>query len=277
MFAYNEEKNITKSVSSVFESVDGALEKLFVIANGCTDGTIDVLKALQPNFNKLEIVELKVGDKCNAWNEYVHNIAPNCPVHFFIDADVQFSKNCFPQMAEHLNNTSCETVAIAGMPLSGRNIEFYRSLVKERSCFFGNLYGLKYSFLETMRRANFKLPQGLNWIDSFLTKAVNTNLNFFNYNLPNRVTHLDKVGYCFDSLSLFKKDDIKLYFNRIARYELGKIQEKHLDSLDVKDWPDSMNNINDKIYNNLTQEITHLSFFKKYLVTKRIERLIDKA
>ena len=278
MFAYNEQNNIQSSINSVYQSKDKQLNRFVLIANGCTDNTVDVANKtkLQLNFSELEVVSLEVGDKCNAWNYYMHNLSSGADVHFFVDADVRFSKNCFNKMHDTLNAAPEETVAIAGLPLSGRNIEFYRSLVKNRSCFFGNLYGLRNSFINRIKQENFYLPKRLNWIDSFLTKAVNTDLQFFNYNLPNRVTHIDGVGYEFDSLSPFKLDDIKLYLSRIARYELGKLQEKHLDALGVKNWPQDLNEMNKQILDNFANETAGLSVVKKHLIKKRLRRLLKK-
>ncbi|RDV29196.1 glycosyltransferase [Alteromonas aestuariivivens] len=279
MFAYNEEKNIARSVSSVFANVDASLGYLTVIANGCSDNTVTVLNELKQKqgLEKLRIVDLELGDKCNAWNHYTHNLADDADVHFFVDADVCFSQNSFTQLAQTLLQTPDETVAVAGMPLSGRNLDFYRELIVERSCFFGNLYGLKRQFLERVREDSFRLPIGLNWIDSFLTKAVNTDLKFFNYNLPNRVTYKNNVGYEFDSLSVFKLSDINLYINRIARYELGKIQEIYLEQLSVQDWPADMYEINCKIEQNFVSDTAHLGKVKRYLVRKRLAKLLKKA
>ena len=278
MFAYNEEINIDKSVSSLFKQVSERLNKFYVIANGCTDRTAEILKEIKQNkFAKLEIIELKIGDKCNAWNHYMHNIEHNnVDVHFFVDADVQFSESCFDKLTDKLLSTPEQTVTIAGMPLSGRNKEFYEELVKKRGCFFGNLYGLKSSFITRIKDFPFRLPVGLNWIDSFLTKAVNTDLSFGKDNLPNRVCHLDGVGYSFEKLSPFSWREIKLYINRIARYELGKIQEKHLDATPCKEWPFHMNSINQKIFENFALETQALSFIKKRLVQKRLVKLLNK-
>lgn len=278
MFAYNEEKNISTSISSVYENKGEKLNQFYLIANGCTDNTVEEANRIkeQLNFEALTVINIELGDKCNAWNHYMHNLADVVDCHFFIDADVNFSNNCFTLMHAKLMASDTPTVAIAGMPLTGRNIEFYRSLVIERSCFFGNLYGLKHSFIQRIREDEFHLPTGLNWIDSFLTKAVNTDIQFFNYNLPERVTYIDDVGYQFDSLSPFKKADIKLYFSRIARYELGKLQEKYLDSLDVTGWPRDMKGINNKISLGYNEQAKSLSIFKRYIVKKRLNRLLKK-
>jgi hypothetical protein len=276
MFAYNEQDNISNSLKSVYDNKTPSLKCVYLIANGCTDKTVECAEQLKDalEFTELKIVNIKLGDKCNAWNHYMHHLADDVDCHFFIDADVNFSDNCFQQMHDKLIHSANAEVAIAGLPLTGRNIDFYRSLVVERACFFGNLYGLSHQFITRIQQANFHLPIGLNWIDSFLTKAVNTDIQFFNYNLPNRVTYIDNVGYSFDSLSPFKQADIKLYFNRIARYELGKLQEKHLDALEVTNWPKNMQQINKNIDKHFEQETKSLSIIKRFLVRKRLNKLL---
>lgn len=278
MFAYNEQDNIEKSITSVFNSTDEKLNRFHIIANGCSDNTVSVANEVKQklNFDQLTIHEIELGDKCNAWNTYVHELADDVTVHFFVDADVQFSLNCFPQLAEKLHATPEQTVIIAGMPLSGRNLAFYRSLVIERSCFFGNLYGMKWSFIQRIRESSFYLPVGLNWIDSFLTKAANTDLAFGKKNLPDRTTWLEGVGYDFEKLSVFKPGDIKLYINRIARYELGKIQEVFLDALPPQEWPREMKPINQKIDADFINLTAHLGPIKRNLVRKRLTKLLLK-
>lgn len=276
MFAYNEESHISASIMSIYQNIDDDLNKFFVLANGCTDSTVEKSKEIKKtlSFEKMEIVDIEIGDKCNAWNFYVHEIANGVDTHFFVDADVYFSQNCFPLLHTKLQSCEPETVAVAGMPLSGRNLKFYQSLVIERSCFFGNLYGLRNSFVKHLKVSQFRLPRGLNWIDSFLTKAVNTNLTFSRKNLPQRTTWISGVGYEFNSLSIFKISDLKLYINRISRYELGKIQERFLDRTPVQDWPKSMDDINLAISKDFERLTAESGLLKRFLIRKRLKKLL---
>jgi hypothetical protein len=278
MFAYNEETNLKMSLEAVFANSNSSLKTVYLLANGCTDKTVELAYSLKQehSFDKLEIVEIKLGDKCNAWNVYVHDIADNVDCHFFIDADCIFSKNCFPLLATKLYESASQVNIIAGMPLTGRNVKLYQSLVTTKSCFFGNLYGMHKHYLTMIREKSFRLPIGLNWIDSFLTKAANTDIQFLDHNLVNRVTHLENVGFNFDSLSPFKIDDITLYKNRIARYELGKIQEIYLDQLAFSNWPTDMHGINVDIKANFEAKTKQLGAIKKYLVKRRLNNLINK-
>jgi glycosyltransferase involved in cell wall biosynthesis len=276
MFAYNEERNIVKSIENVYANIDDNLGTFFLLANGCTDNTVAVAEQIKQNlgFDKLRVIDIEIGDKCNAWNHYVYALAQDEMCHFFVDADVTFSTNCFALMFEKL--VSCQPIPniVAGYPLSGRNLAFYQHLVEDRSCFFGNLYAASGNYLSMVKQKQFTLPMGLNWIDSFLTKAANTDITFESNNRPGRVVYLENVGFEFESLSPFRKDDIVLYKNRIARYELGKIQERYLDQMSFTKWPKNMKEINLKIRDNFNEETRELGFVKRFLVKRRLKKLL---
>ncbi|MFC4700143.1 glycosyltransferase family A protein [Glaciecola siphonariae] len=278
MFAYNEERHIQTALANVQANIDDRIQTVYLLANGCTDKTVERALAYKTahDFTALDVVELQLGDKCNAWNHYVHIIQANAECHFFIDSDVVFSDKCFPILYDELLSAKHAPNIIAGYPLSGRNLDFYTMLVEQRSCFYGNLYGASARYIDMVRDVPFYLPIGLNWIDSFLTKAANTDIQFLADNLPNRVIYKKGVGFKFESLSPFKLADIKLYKNRIARYELGKIQELYLDDLAVRDWPRHMKDINADIWRHFEERTAHLGFIKKKLVKQRLSRLVIK-
>lgn len=279
MFAHNEAANLQQSVSAVHRNTDDNLDTFYLLANGCTDATVAVARELKRalSFHAMQVIDIPFADKCNAWNSYVHDIASvEVPCHFFVDADVTFSDACFPAMAQQLLSVSPTPNVIAGVPLSGRNLAFHQMLVRERSCFFGNLYGLHSGYLRLIRDKSFRLPTGLNWIDSFLTKAANTDLTFTAENLPGRVTYLEGIGFSFESLSPLSWADIKLYKNRIARYELGKLQEKYLDKLPAEQWPADMSHINQDIDTHFRQLTSEIGLIKRFLVRQRLSRLLAR-
>ena len=271
MFAHNEEKHIVNSVSSVMDSVDVNLNKLYVIANGCTDNTSNEIKQLQLTLSndKILLIELELGDKCNAWNHYVHNLADDSPVHFFLDADVQFVSGTFGRLSECLVNSETANAA-AGLPFSGRNQQQYLDMVRQGRCLFGNCYALKSEFIETIRQKSFYLPVGLGWIDSAITKIVNRDLEDIPNPKEGRIVHDLESGYRFDSLSLFSKADRQLYFNRIIRYRLGKHQEKYLEKCSFLSWPRVLNKINSDVLNDIKVNAKWFNILDRYFVAKRI-------
>jgi len=274
MFAHNEERDIANSIRSVLDNVDDRMSNLYVIANGCTDSTVSITQTIQmkETTRKITVIDLELGDKCNAWNYYTSEIASDETVHFFVDADVGFTKNAFPIMFDTLQNEDAAN-AVAGFPFSGRNIEYYRSLVTEKSCLFGNCYGLKLRFIKLLREKNQKLPIGLSWIDSAITKLVNSDVGNQYKSFPGRVTYNAQAGYTFRSLSPFKWHDVKLYFNRIARYQLGKLQERFLDELEFSEWPDNLIGINNKVRKGIKEGRLKSHFFLRWKIFRQIKKL----
>lgn len=278
MFAYNEEQHIKKSVKSIFNNIDERLKSLTIIANGCTDSTVDILKALQEEnqYKKLQVISLTIGDKCNAWNEYVHNLHTDSDVHFFTDADVEFTQQAFPQMFDTLLPDP-KAQAIAGIPFSGRNKEHYRKMVIKYKCLFGNCYGVKKSFLELAQDKQFYLPIGLGWIDSAITKAVKRDIVDQENPIQERVIYNENCGYKFKSLNPFKWADIKLYLSRIARYRTGKLQEKYLEKLSFSDWPSNLNAINHEILQKIRNNDIQLEFYLKSKVINRLKKTLPET
>ncbi|MDT0627687.1 glycosyltransferase family A protein [Alteromonas sp. W364] len=275
MFAYNEENNIERSLSSIYENVDENLSQVVVIANGCTDSTVDILnKASRDNlFPRLRVVEIQLGDKCNAWNEYVHNISCDEDVHFFTDADVQFTADAFNQMTQTLLDSKNAT-AIAGLPFSGRNMEVYREMVTQQHLLFGNCYGLKNKFLQLVRDKNFYLPKGLGWIDSAITKIVKRDIEDIDLPIHERVTFNIDCGYFFAKLNYFKLADIKLYINRISRYSTGKLQQTHLEKISFLEWPRDLNEINQRILRDIKSGTVKVNPLLKKRIIKRLKKKI---
>lgn len=271
MFAHNEEKHIVNSISSVLDSVDVNLNKLYVIANGCTDNTSSEIVKFQlaVSSDKISLIELELGDKCNAWNHYVHNIANGSPVHFFVDADVQFVPGTFGRLSQCLANAEFANAA-AGLPFSGRNQQQYLDMVKQGRCLFGNCYALKMEFIEKIRQKSFYLPIGLGWIDSAITKIVNRDLEDISNPKEGRIIYDSESGYRFDSLSLFSKADRQLYINRIVRYRLGKYQEKYLEKCSFLSWPRVLDKINASVLSDIKSNAKWFNILDRYFVVKRI-------
>lgn len=275
MFAYNEEKNIERSLSSIYANIDDSLSEIIVIANGCTDNTVKILNRYikDKKFKKLKVIEISIGDKCNAWNEYIHNIAADEDVHFFTDADVQFTSNAFARMAEKLLATP-NASAIAGLPFSGRNIKQYRQMVTEQKLLFGNCYGLKNEFLELVKEKQFYLPAGLGWIDSAITKVVKRDINDIDAPINERITFDVNCGYLFSKLSIANWSDIKLYINRIARYKTGQLQQVYLEKISYVDWPRDLNQINEILLNQINNGEIKLNPLLKGKISCRLEKKI---
>jgi glycosyltransferase involved in cell wall biosynthesis len=249
-FAYNEENTIGGTIRSILANCDQRIKKFTVVANGCTDRTVEIAKAsLEGAKIPWEVVELALGDKCNAWNQYTYLHLPEADVHFFVDSDVTFTDKAFPRLFDQLVDAAHKN-AVTGLPQTGRNLRHYLKLATQYSCLFGNLYGLNNEFLQRLVGKKIRLPVGLSWIDAQITKLVNDNLEYNKDDYKHRVTFVEGAGYRFESLKPWRPNDIRLYINRICRYKTGQLQEPYLDALPFTEWPQTMDSINRDILRN---------------------------
>lgn len=277
-FAYNEADSIADAISSIIKNSDDRLTKVTVIANGCTDDTAKIAEeALKICPAPYSVINLEIGDKCNAWVKYIYNYLPTADVHFFVDSDVTFTDKAFPILFDHLINSSGKN-AVTGLPQTGRNLLSHIELATQHSCLFGNLYGLTNEFIRRLVEKNIRLPVGLSWIDAQITKLVNDNLEYKKDDYQHRVTFVEGVGYEFESLKLWSPHDIKLYVNRICRYKTGQLQEPYLDALPFTEWPETMDSINQEILRKGVKfsALGKLAPFRKKVIKRLRKKIISE-
>ena len=114
---------------------------------------------------------IKIGDKSNAWNEYVHRLSGEATTHFFVDGDVFLSKDALGVLHRGLAGTP-DANASTGVPGNGRNSGNWSALITRDHGIAGNLYALRGTFVDRIRKANIRLPTGLIGDDSWVGAYV---------------------------------------------------------------------------------------------------------
>lgn len=254
LFARNEARNLPAAIAALIGACPpGSDLRITVLINGCTDSTPDVVRSLAASHAQVTGVLLPFGDKSNAWNTYVYEIADASSVHFFTDGDVTCSPGALERMQETLLQSE-GAAAIAGMPLAGRHQEQYRRHIREWHWLFGNLYAVRHDQLARIRSAGARLPIGLAGSDHFVSKLMAartirpTSLDW------NQNIHRDDAGFMFHSLQPFRPRDWRIYRNRRVTYALRQRQIPLLDSLDLSDLPRTMDAVNRGILADLEVE-----------------------
>lgn len=271
VFAYNEENSIENAIRSIYESLGDSIKfKTFVLANGCVDNTVEIVRNMTNHYPGLSVVEIEMGDKCNAWNTYVYDYADDAYCHFFCDGDVTFSKGAFERMYDKLLENDL-SFAVAGVPLSGRGRKKYFQMIKEKSNIFGNLYGLKNEFLKLVRSKNFKLPIGFLVDDNLIGRIICTDIDRKNKPNKKRVVYDEHAGYYVRSLNPFSILDAKIYINRLIRYKLGELQQDKLRPISYNDFPVSLDSINNEILADLKTTNIPISNLILRGVVRRLE------
>jgi glycosyltransferase involved in cell wall biosynthesis len=221
VLAHNEERRIAACLDSIFAADPGAAFRVFVMANGCTDRTEDIVRDYAWREPRLHLVSIKLGDKCNAWNVFVHDTVPReCPgeaIYFFMDGDARAVPGSFSAMARVMREQPAAN-AIGAPPASGRSMARDREeLLRERGL-VANLYALRGTFVERCRKLGTRIPLRLEGDDGLLGALVQWDLD------PTRPMNAELIapcadaGFVFEPFSPTRLADWPAYWKRMVRY-----------------------------------------------------------
>ena len=272
LFAHNEEDRIGAALTSILNSFTAEDDlRVHVLVNGSTDGTIEIVRSFARSHPSIVPVELRIGDKCNAWNYYVYHLADESPCHFFMDGDVRCPPGVLERMWRELA-ANPEATVIAGAPLSGRNQKYYRDIQRRWNWVFGNLYGVAAHRLRRIVDLGLKLPLGLRGNDHIITQLLTGDLPAREPREPARMIVRPDLGYEFDPLQPYRLRDLKSYWRRQVTYCLRQFQigelEKDLDHL-----PRTMDEINKKILADLNRRWLSPLRITDRVVRQRLRRM----
>jgi glycosyltransferase involved in cell wall biosynthesis len=273
IFARNEAGRIDKAIRSVVDDVPaGADLRIVVLINGCTDDTPAVVaECARRHPGVIDAVELPVGDKCNAWNAYVHRYADDAPVHFLMDGDVWVAPGSLPRMHAALL-ADPQAAAIGGVPLAGRNRRHLLDLMLERKWIYGNLYAMRGRTIAGFREFGLRLPLGLMGNDGAITHALKAPLPEHRTLDEDRIIHDRDAGYRFHSLQPFIPGDVKVYLKRRVTYWLRELQFLQIGRLRLDRMPATMDEVNRNILDSLRRARRPLDIAVRHRLARQYGR-----
>lgn len=227
IFAHNEAEHILACLKSLVQAAPGMRLECFVLANACTDGTAALVKKYAEEHPGIHLISIEVGDKSNAWNVYVHEIAPTAEAHFFIDGDVEACPGALAELYATLQARP-EANAAAALPFTGRSLRRGRREMMEGGELAGNLYALRGDFVSRVRRGKVRLPVGFIGEDSLVGALANWDLDPNGRWDARRIVPAPDAGFRFRSLSWLRPDHWRLYWRRRIRYSLRRYQIRML-------------------------------------------------
>jgi hypothetical protein len=110
-------------------------------------------------------------DKGCTWNRYVHEIAPDADLAFFVDGYVRPRPDSLRLLADLLDARP-DAWAATGVPTVGRSAARLAATMLADGGLHGNLYALRRHVVERFRRGGFRLPLGLYRNDSLIGAVV---------------------------------------------------------------------------------------------------------
>ncbi|WP_426955499.1 glycosyltransferase [Muricoccus radiodurans] len=228
VFAYNEERTITACLDALGALTGEAALTVHVLANGCTDGTEAVLRAYRPQGFTLQPAIIARGDKANAWNTYVHELAPHdAALHVFTDGDMTAAPGSIAGFLERFS-AEPEANGCAALPISGRSRDKFREKLVQRREMAGNLYALRGSTVAAFRETGVRLPFGMFGEDGLVTALVKHDLDLRRPRNDRRVTATTAGGFAYPPLSPWSLRDWRIYRNRRMRYAVRRQQAEML-------------------------------------------------
>jgi glycosyltransferase involved in cell wall biosynthesis len=222
VLAHNEERHIVACLDSIFGSESGGRFQVFVMANGCRDRTEEMVREYGDRRPAVHLISIALGDKCNAWNVFIHEIVPTrCPgreIYFFMDGDARAAKGSFAALATALK-ANPPAHAASAVPASGRNASRDRQEILEQHGLVANLYALRGSFVDRLRALSVRIPLKLEGDDGLLGALIKWDLAPERQGFDEaRIVPCPDAQFEFDSMSPFSPADWKLYWKRALRY-----------------------------------------------------------
>lgn len=221
VLAHNEERHIAACLDSIFAADPGCRFEVYVMANGCTDGTEQIVRDYGRRRPEVHLVSIALGDKCNAWNVFIHETVPqHCPgrdVYVFMDGDATAAPGAFSALARGLEKTPYANAA-AGVPLSGRNADRDREAMVREHALVANLYALRGTFVERLREHGVRVPLKLEGDDGMIGAFVKWDLQPTKGTDDRRIVVCADAGFHFESFTPLRPADWKVYWKRAVRY-----------------------------------------------------------
>lgn len=225
VFAHNEAPRIAATLRSIEAAAQGMAVEVVVLANGCQDGTAQVVRGLMAASPHVRVVEIAMADKANAWNTYVHTVATTPTLHVFVDGDVQVAPGALRALAQRLEQVP-EAHAVGGLPTTGRDRAGWSQRMLSQGTLAGGLYALRGSFVQTLRQRGIRLPLGLVGEDWLVSLWAGRDLQPIAMAVGGRdhVVFAPEAGFAFRSLSPWRLRDYRTYLRRLWRYAQRGVQ-----------------------------------------------------
>lgn len=232
VFAHNEGNSISRCLDSILAATQSpeAL-RVYVLNNGSSDNTSALVMDYSLNHPQVQLVEIQLGDKANAWNHFVHDLSPQADVFGFVDGDVTLTEDALDELRKALEQNPDAHIA-TGVPYSGRHQREQLASLMTRGGVQGNLYAARPEFIAEIRRLKLRMPIGFIREDGLVGAFAMFNLDpLANKWNKARVDTVAAAGFLFPSLKWWRLADVRLYWRRRIRYSLGHFENHMLSDL----------------------------------------------
>lgn len=231
IFAYNEADSIIRCLQSVAHTLTTHAEftgrsQCVLVANGCRDNTVAIAKQYAQQHPWLTVADIAQGDKCNAWNQAVHQYAGVGRYYVFLDGDCFVSDQAIATLVKQLQQQP-RLNACSAVPSAKHSL--YRQDIVANGGIAGCLYALSGDFVARIRQQGVRLPVGFIGDDSLVGALAHWDLDPLQNTWDKTLTHVcGDAEFSYDTTWLHALLNPRFYLRRCQRYSMRYFQNKLL-------------------------------------------------
>lgn len=199
------------------------ISRYFTEANGALIPPVQSAAVKAP---AMRIWTIPLGDKANAWNQYIHQIWAGEELAFFVDGYVRLNPDAVQLLGSAVKSDEL-ALGGSGVPTMGRSADALRQNLIVNTGFHGNFCCIKGHAMAQMRDARISLPVGLYRTDAlmgaFLCYAMNPATHVWE---DHRIWVHPTASWDVDLARWWRLRDLIGIFKRVVRQARGRLENK---------------------------------------------------
>ena len=228
MFAHNESHLIRRCLESVAAAPLPEQTTCFVLVNGCNDDTFQVAQQYAKSAPWVQVVNIPIGDKSNAWNVFIHDLATFANCYFFLDGDCIVEPGSFDALETALAQRT-DINAASGVPSTDNlSTGAYRRELTQDGGLAGNLYALSGNFVQRIQEMKVYLPIGFIGDDSLVGALALWDLETTKEWDRRHLVVCEQARFVYESVWTATLRNPLFYIRRRQRYSLRHFQNQLL-------------------------------------------------
>lgn len=176
----------------------------------------------------VQVWSIPLGDKANAWNQYIHQIWAGEEIAFFIDGYVRVKANAIELLGHAVINND-HALGGSGVPTMGRTAMALRQDIITNLGFHGNFCCIKGAAIRQMRDQHIRLPMGLYRTDGLMRAILVYSLDPGRHAWDESRIHVHPdATWQIDPAHWWRIQDVRAFFKRHFRQVRGKLENAAL-------------------------------------------------
>ena len=165
------------------------------------------------------------GDKSNAWNVYLHDLAPVARTYVFVDGYARIDATAIHSLMATLAADPA-ALGASGVPRSGRSARRTAAVMQTEGGLHGNLYALTRPSLLALRTMGWRLPLGLYRSDAVIGAALAWGLDAVprDWQPRTRIALAPAAGWSIPTLRWWHPADWRTHQRRLTRQRQGRLE-----------------------------------------------------